>query len=126
VDLRSLALSLGVPRVREVDPLDLEATIAVLREELAQPVFSVVIARSPCARLRADERPPARVEPSRCNRCGACLRLGCPAIADAGETMVIDAATCSGCGLCGQVCRPRAIEREARPLALQTPAAAAP
>jgi len=114
VDLRSLALSLGVRRVREVDPLDLEATMAALREELAQPVFSVVIARSPCARLRTDARPPGRVEPSRCNRCGACLRLGCPAIVDAGETMAIDPKTCSGCGLCGQVCRPRAIEREAR------------
>ncbi len=114
VDLRSLALSLGVPRVREVDPLDLEATMAALREELAAPAFSVVIARSPCARLRTDARPPARVEPARCNRCGACLRLGCPAISDAGETMIIDAATCTGCGLCGQVCRPRAIEREAR------------
>lgn len=115
MDLRSLALALGVPRVREVDPLDLAATVEALREELARPEFSVVIARSPCARLRTDVRAPSRVLPSRCNRCGACLRLGCPAISDGGENMVIDAGTCTGCGLCGQVCRPNAIEREARP-----------
>jgi len=115
VDLRSLALALGVPRVREVDPLDLAATVEALRQELARPEFSVVIARSPCARLRTDVRARARVEPSRCNRCGACLRLGCPAISDGGETMAIDAGTCAGCGLCGQVCRPRAIEREVSP-----------
>lgn len=115
MDLRSLALALGVPRVREVDPLDLAATIEVLRQELAQPELSVVVARSPCARLRTDARARARVEPSRCNRCGACLRLGCPAISDGGETMAIDAGSCAGCGLCGQVCRPRAIEREALP-----------
>ncbi|MBI5068958.1 MAG: indolepyruvate ferredoxin oxidoreductase subunit alpha [Deltaproteobacteria bacterium] len=112
VDLRSLALSLGVPRVREVDPLDLQGTIEALRAELAAPQFSVVIARSPCARLWTDRRARARVEPSRCNRCGACLRLGCPALSDTGETMAVDAGSCVGCGLCGQVCRPGAIERE--------------
>ena len=112
MDLRSLAVSLGAERVREVDPLELLATVEALREELAAPAFSVVIARSPCARLRTDRRPPLRVEPSRCNRCGACLRLGCPALSDTGESAAIDAASCAGCGLCSQVCRPRAIGRE--------------
>jgi len=109
VDLGLLSSALGVSSVREVDPFDLEGTIAVLREELARTTSSVVIARSPCARLRVDRRPPMRVNAARCNRCGACLRLGCAAVSDAGDLMAISADRCQGCGLCAQVCRARAI-----------------
>jgi len=73
----------------------------------------VVVARSPCVRLRGDRRPPQRVEQRRCNRCGACLRLGCPALSDDGESMVISTSDCAGCGLCAQVCRSQAIGVEA-------------
>jgi indolepyruvate ferredoxin oxidoreductase alpha subunit len=51
-----------------------------------------------------------RVDGRRCNRCGACLRLGCPALSDDLESVVVSASACAGCGLCAQVCRPRAIE----------------
>ncbi len=55
-------------------------------------------------------RPPLAVAEARCNRCGACLRLGCPAIEDAGgEGLAIDPARCTGCGLCAPLCRARAI-----------------
>jgi TPP-dependent indolepyruvate ferredoxin oxidoreductase alpha subunit len=58
----------------------------------------------------APTRPPRVVAEARCNRCGACLALGCPAIEDAGgEAMRIDPATCSGCGTCAPLCRARAI-----------------
>lgn len=54
--------------------------------------------------------PPVEIAPSRCNRCGACLRLGCEAISDVGgEALVVDAASCTGCGVCEPVCRGRAI-----------------
>jgi TPP-dependent indolepyruvate ferredoxin oxidoreductase alpha subunit len=53
--------------------------------------------------------PPLAIAPERCNRCGACLRLGCGAIADlGGDALVIDPALCSGCGACAPVCRARA------------------
>jgi indolepyruvate ferredoxin oxidoreductase alpha subunit len=115
VDLGRLSSALGVASVREVDPLDLEGTVAALREELLRPASSVVVARSPCVRLRADRRPPMRIDPARCNRCGACLRLGCAAVSDGGDLMAIEAGRCQGCGLCAQVCRARAIGPEARP-----------
>jgi indolepyruvate ferredoxin oxidoreductase alpha subunit len=54
--------------------------------------------------------PPFAIAPSRCNRCGACLRLGCGAILDlGGESLVVDGPTCSGCATCSVVCRARAI-----------------
>jgi indolepyruvate ferredoxin oxidoreductase alpha subunit len=95
--------------VREVDALDLAATEAALREELARPELSVVVARGRCPMARTTPRPPCAVNGVRCNRCGACLRLGCPAISDGFDAMVIDADTCAGCGLCVQVCRAGAI-----------------
>jgi indolepyruvate ferredoxin oxidoreductase alpha subunit len=50
------------------------------------------------------------ISAARCNRCGACLRLACPAIADeGGEALVVDAGACTGCGDCAPVCRARAI-----------------
>jgi TPP-dependent indolepyruvate ferredoxin oxidoreductase alpha subunit len=58
----------------------------------------------------APRRAPLAVAEARCNRCGACLALGCPAIEDAGgEGLSIDPARCTGCGLCGPLCRARAI-----------------
>lgn len=109
-NIDALAPSLGARRAREVDALDLARMEAVLREELARPEPSVVVARGDCPMAGGACAPPWAIRPERCNRCGACLRLGCPAIADRLEAMEIDASTCAGCGLCAQVCRAGAIE----------------
>lgn len=54
--------------------------------------------------------PPFAIAPSRCNRCGACLRLDCGAILDVGgEALVVEAEVCTGCGDCAPVCRAKAI-----------------
>jgi len=108
VDLAGLARSLGAGRVRTVDPADLAGCEAALREELAAPVASVILVGGVCpAAVRTGHV--SAVAPERCNRCGACLRLGCPAIADGFSSMVIDPHVCAGCGLCAQVCRTGAI-----------------
>jgi indolepyruvate ferredoxin oxidoreductase alpha subunit len=53
---------------------------------------------------------PLLIAESRCNRCRACLALGCPSISYlGGEAMEIDGASCTGCGLCAPLCRARAI-----------------
>lgn len=95
---RALPLELGdLARVEE----------AVREATLAGGVAIVALSR--CARLTR-RRPPLAIAASRCNRCGACLSLGCPAISDVGgEAMVVDPAVCSGCGVCAPLCRGRAI-----------------
>lgn len=112
LDLVALSRAVGAASVRTVDPHELDATLAVLREETAAEHLSVIIAKAPCALLIKDEQDPYAVDEELCTKCGACIRLGCPAISrdDTGRA-VIDTATCVGCGQCVQVCRFDAIVR---------------
>lgn len=64
----------------------------------------------PSRSRRAVRGPPFAIAASRCNRCGACLRLDCGAISDpGGEALAVDAGACTGCGDCAPVCRARAL-----------------
>ena len=106
VDLEALCRALGAASVRTVDPHELDPTLAVLREETAADHLSVIIAKAPCALLVKDVKDPYAVDEGLCTKCGACIRLGCPAISrDETGRAVIDTATCVGCGQCVQVCR---------------------
>jgi len=106
VDLEQLVGALGIPWVRTVDPLDMSATLAALTEATQTDGVSVLIAKSPCALLVKRDDQPYAVDEELCTKCGACIRLGCPAImkAPSGQA-VIDTASCVGCGQCVQVCR---------------------
>lgn len=107
------ALARAGARAVSIDPGDLAAAEAAARRaaDAGEGGLAAVVALSACRR-GAPAAAPFAIAPSRCNRCGACLGLGCPAIADGGgEAMVIDAATCTGCGLCAPLCRGRAIVR---------------
>ena len=102
------ALARAGARVWRIDPADLAgAERAAARA--AETDGAALVALAPCTRGEPRGLPLA-VDPARCNRCGACLGLACPAVSDpGGEAMAIDAATCSGCGLCAALCRGRAI-----------------
>ena len=111
VDLVALCASLGVTRVRVVDPHDLAATGAALQEEIAAEELSVVIFRAPCALLVRDKGDPYAVDEDACTKCAACVKLGCPAIGRDERTKFafIDTGICVGCGQCVQVCKYDAI-----------------
>jgi indolepyruvate ferredoxin oxidoreductase alpha subunit len=107
----------GVPSVR-LDPADLAGTAAAVRAARDAP-GAVLLSFSPCVRARPRSAP-MEVDPARCNRCGACLSLACPALHDpGGEGVAVDPSICTGCGLCLPLCRsgalaaPRAASRAA-------------
>jgi NAD-dependent dihydropyrimidine dehydrogenase PreA subunit len=107
----------GVPTVR-LDPADLAATEAAVRRARREP-GAVLLSFAPCVRARP-RAAPLEVDPARCNRCGACLSLACPALHDpGGEGVAVDPSICTGCGLCLPLCRsgalaaPRAASRAA-------------
>ncbi len=107
LDLTALCRVLGVSRVRTVDPHDLAATERALREETASDALSVIIFQAPCALLVRDKGDPFAIDEDACTACGACIRLGCPAIGKDTSTgkATIDVSLCVGCGQCAQGCR---------------------
>jgi indolepyruvate ferredoxin oxidoreductase alpha subunit len=125
VDIPMLCKALGIERVSVIDPYNLEETKKVLKEEIEAEAPSVVISRAPCTLLpeyRQLKNPPYSVDAEKCKGCKTCVKLGCPAI----EWQVIEPASekrkkdqgksfintdiCSGCGVCAQLCKVKAIE----------------
>lgn len=101
LDLVKLCEAVGA-HVECCDPTDLKAFEAVVKQETAREAVSVIIAKRPCALLKKVKITPCAV--SGCKNCGACMKIGCPAIKRTENGVVIDDTLCVGCGLCAKVC----------------------
>ncbi|MBR5388908.1 MAG: indolepyruvate ferredoxin oxidoreductase subunit alpha [Clostridia bacterium] len=113
VDLEALCRSVGIRRVRVVDPYDLAACDKALKEELAANEPSVIISRRPCVLLKnVKTNPPLNVNPEKCRSCKRCMGLGCPAISMKHGKAKIDRSLCVGCEVCAGLCPFSAIEKE--------------
>ena len=110
VDLVQLAKAVGVNRVKVADPFNIEEFEKIVAEETAAVEPSVIVSQRPCALLKhVKYEGPLTIDPDRCKQCKMCLKIGCPAIVDHGNTVQIDAALCVGCGLCTELCKFNAI-----------------
>ncbi len=109
LDLAALCAACGCRYVVTVDPFDTKALETALAEETARGEASVIIARRPCALLQKSGNPPKVVLADSCKKCGACLRIGCPAVHKQDGPPSIDVSQCTGCGQCQRVCRFQAI-----------------
>ena len=110
VDIPKLVETLGVKYVRVVDPFDLPALEAALREETEREEVSVIITKRPCVLIDKNSIKGTLTVTDACRNCGACMKLGCPALVKGGSAVRIDASLCIGCGLCADVCPFHAIE----------------
>ena len=111
IRIEDICRASGIERVRVVDPQDMAATEAAIREEIAADAPSVIIVRRPCALLKyVKAKPPLSVDPDRCRGCRACMKVGCPAIRFTDGKASVDATLCVGCGLCAQMCKFGAFE----------------
>ena len=105
VSLEKVCEAVGIKRVRVVDPGDLKAVEAAIKEEIAVEEPSVIICRKPCMLLKyVKPKPALHVDPDACRSCKSCMKLGCPAIRFENGKALIDALQCVGCGLCSQLC----------------------
>ncbi|MBQ7251591.1 MAG: 4Fe-4S binding protein [Kiritimatiellae bacterium] len=118
-DIAGIARAVGIGKVFEVDAYDLKEMEALLKDCLDGDEPAVVVAKGPCVvNAKLVGKSVRKTDETKCVSCGACFRLGCPAIvrkARAGEPVNgrdwaagVDASLCSGCTLCEQVCPKKA------------------
>ena len=119
IEFEPLVRAMGIQRVHTVDAYDLKAVDAALKDCLSVDEPAVIITQRECALMpEARKRwAPLRVNTERCNGCGLCFRVGCPAVVKSDETDAktghakarIDSLLCTGCEVCAQVCARKAI-----------------
>jgi indolepyruvate ferredoxin oxidoreductase alpha subunit len=111
-NIAQICRAIGVKRVTEVDAYNMADLGRVLEAELDAPEPSVVVVLGDCvlAAKRNVGATPYQVDPDKCVACGACFKLGCPAIVRGepkGKSFKskIDPTACIGCDVCRQVCK---------------------
>ena len=110
VDVQRLCEGIDV-RCATVDANDHKALDTAIKREVEQPGLGVVVALAPCVLTVRERAGTVTVDDERCNLCGLCLDIGCPALAP-GEVAMTLTDACTGCGLCVEVCRRGALSAE--------------
>ncbi|MCJ7606705.1 MAG: thiamine pyrophosphate-dependent enzyme, partial [Thermoplasmata archaeon] len=116
ISIEALVRGCGVEWVKTVDPYDVAATIAAVKEGMAQEAVSVLIVKRECALIAKKDEKGAIVrkhyiDQEACKKCRTCVdRFQCPAISSTDNVQSIDEALCVGCGVCAQVCPYKAIK----------------
>ena len=117
-EITEIAKACGLKKVVTVSADDLAGLERVLADAMDGEEGALIVAYAPCriaAKLTKEGL--CEVEADKCKSCGACFKLGCPAITRGDESapgrfkMKIDASLCAGCKQCTQVCRFGAIKR---------------
>ncbi len=113
INIAQLCRAIGVPAVYEIDAFDTATLEKTIKERVNANELTVIVAKAPCALLKGQKFPYLCVaDAEKCKKCGACLKIGCPAITKAADgTVQIDKTMCNGCGLCAQYCKFDAIKR---------------
>ena len=114
VRVADVARAFGIKRIHEVEPYDLANLEKVFAECLDCGEPAVVVVRGQCVlHEKLAGKQINAVDSVKCTACGACFRIGCPAIVR-GEAKDpdgkrhksrIDPQFCTGCNLCAQVCK---------------------
>jgi len=117
-EIGDIAKAMGYKKVVKVSADDLGELEKVLTDAMDGDEAALVIAYAPCriaAKLTKEGL--CEVDAAKCKACGACFKMGCPAMTRGAEIrpgafqMAIDPNQCAGCRQCGQVCKFGAIKR---------------
>ncbi len=117
-EISAIAKACGYKKVVTVSADDLAQLEKVLKDAMDGDEGALVIAYAPCriaAKLTKEGL--CEVDAAKCKACGACFKMGCPAMTRGKEIrkgafqMKIDANLCAGCKQCSQVCKFGAIKR---------------
>lgn len=118
VEIGEIAKAMGYRKVCTVSADDLPVLEKTLAEAMDGDEPALIIAYAPCriaAKLTKEGL--CETDPAQCKACGACFKLGCPAMTRGAEIrpgcyqMKINPNQCAGCTQCTQVCKFGAIRR---------------
>jgi len=111
VELEHLVRGMGISDVKVVDAFNIKDIRTAVRNSLDSPELSVIIVRGACSVRLGRRTEPRVIDTEKCNGCGICLMLGCPAIQSEDGHVYIDTALCVGnaCTICQQVCPQQAV-----------------
>ena len=121
VDIPALCMAMGIKKenIHIVDPNNLKENDAALDAALACNEPSVIITKWPCVLKKPTRedlerfdlsKKRCKVDPEVCTNCKMCIGTGCPALYAKDGKVEIDG-SCTGCGVCLQVCPFGAIEK---------------
>ena len=109
ISIEKILLAVGVTKVVTVDPLDLDASVAAVRECATLKGVKAIIFKSPCVAITKPDKMLC-VDGEKCIGCLRCIKeIGCPALSVSDGKAVIDENLCTGCGLCSKLCPVEAI-----------------
>ncbi len=118
IDIEKVVRAVGISdeNLRVVDPIDQKAMTAALKDGLAATTPFVIITKRPCILIKEIAKKTAGISchviEDKCKGCKVCMKMACPAMAFVdGKAIVQDPASCTGCGLCMELCSFDAIER---------------
>jgi indolepyruvate ferredoxin oxidoreductase alpha subunit len=111
IKAEEIARGAGVKNIRVVDPNRIDLFEKTVREELKKGQLSVIIARRKCVLLeKGKKQANVYINEEKCEKCGLCLKFGCPAIELREDTYSINEIMCTGCGVCVDICKKNAIK----------------
>lgn len=112
INIEALVKGMGIKHIVKVDPYDVKSLKDIINTEMHRDELSVIIAERPCVLHKTFKGvvfSPVRVNADECTSCRLCVKLGCPSISMKGDKAIIDEITCTGCGVCLDICPPAAI-----------------
>ena len=116
VILEDVVRGVGVKNVVVVDSFNIRELRKTIKGALDSQELSVVIVRGACVVHVPKHGATQMIDTEKCNQCGICLLVGCPAIQTThGKQPIIDIGMCTGCTICQQICPKQAIGPVSRP-----------
>lgn len=113
ISIESVVRGIGVEHVSVIRPYNVKKSIRAVTEAIAHKGVSVIIAKQTCTLFeRSLKKPKGKpfMVSDRCKNHRDCINdLGCPAFYVEEGRVRINAALCSGCGVCAQICPEHAI-----------------
>jgi indolepyruvate ferredoxin oxidoreductase alpha subunit len=110
VSIFDVLSAIGVDDIQRVNPFDLPSAKAAVTRALAGRGVRAILFEGECAAVSRRHGDRCRVDVELCVGCSVCVKkLGCPALSIQERLAVIDQSSCTGCGLCREVCPVRAI-----------------